>query len=66
MCGLSMACLRLGFSLDLDNLGVGYEIVLCSGCGMFVWHVMAVCVDCFVRISYATIVLENQVVFACF
>ena len=33
---------------------------------MFVWPVMAVCVDCFVGISYATIGLENQVVFACF
>ena len=31
---------------------------------MFVWPVMVVCVDCFVGISYATIGLENQVVFA--
>ena len=30
--------------------------------GMFVWHVMVICVDCFVGISYATIGL----VFACF
>ena len=27
---------------------------------------VVVCVDCFVGISYATIGLENQVVFACF
>ena len=55
MCGLSMACLWLGFGLDLDSLGV----VLCSGGGMFVCLVMAVCVDSFVGISYATIGLEN-------
>ena len=30
------------------------------------WLMMAVCVDCFVGISYATIGLKNQVVFACF
>ena len=36
------------------------------GCGMFVWPMMAVCVDCFVNISYATIGLENQVDFAHF
>ena len=34
--------------------------------GMFVWPVMAVCVDCFVGISHATIGLENQVVLPCF
>ena len=33
---------------------------------MFVWLVMTVCVDCFVSISYATIGLENQVVFVAF
>ena len=33
---------------------------------MFVRPVMVVCVDCFVSISYATIGLENGVVFACF
>ena len=33
---------------------------------MFMWHVMVVCVDGFVGISYATIGLENQVVFAYF
>ena len=30
------------------------------------WPVMVVCVDFFVGISYATIGLENQVVFVCF
>ena len=34
--------------------------------GMFVWHVIAICVDYFVGIFYAKIGLENQVVFACF
>ena len=34
--------------------------------GMFGWPVMAICVDYFVGISYATIGLENQGVFACF
>ena len=34
--------------------------------GMFVWLVMAVCVDSFLGISYATIGLKNQVVSACF
>ena len=53
--------LRLSLSLGLD-----FETVLCPGCDMFVWFVMVVCVDCFVGISYATIGLENQVVFACF
>ena len=65
MCDLSMACSWPGFGLDLDSLGVGSGTVLCPGCGMFMWHVMAVCVDCFVGISYAIIGLENQVVFAC-
>ena len=31
---------------------------------MFVWPMMAICVDFFVGISYATIGLENQVDFA--
>ena len=53
--------LRLSLSLGPD-----FGIVLCPGCGMFVWPVMTVCVDCFVGISYATIGLENQVVFSCF
>ena len=61
-----MACLWLGFGLDLDSLEARSGAVLCPGGGMFVWPVMAVCVDCFVGISYATIDLENQVVFACF
>ena len=34
--------------------------------GMFVWPVMAVCVDYFISISYAIIGLENHVVFVCF
>ena len=66
MCGLSMAYLWSDFVLDLDSLGVGSGAILCPGGGMFVWHVMAVCVDYFVGISYAIIGLENQVVFACF
>ena len=66
MCDLSMVCLWPGFGLDLDSLGAGSGTVLCLGYGMVMWPVMAVCVDCFVSISYATIVLENQVVFACF
>ena len=55
--------LQLRLSL---SLGPDFETVLCLGCGMFVWPVMAVCVDCFIGISYTTIGLENQVVFACF
>ena len=55
-----------GFSLDLDSLRVGSGNVLCPRCGMFVWHVMAICVDCFMGISYSRIGRENQVVFAFF
>ena len=44
---MSMACLWPSISLDLNSLRVGFETVLCSGCGMFVWPVMVVCVDCF-------------------
>ena len=66
MCDLSMACLLPHFCLDLDSLGAGSGTVLCLGYGMFMWPVMAVCVDYFVGISYATIDLENQVVFAFF
>ena len=66
MCGLSMTCLWLGFGPDLDSLGAGSGAVLCPGSGMFVWPVMAICVDCFMGISYATIGCENQVVFTCF
>ena len=66
MCGLSMACLWPSFGLDLENLGARYGTVLCPGCGMFVWLMMAICVDCFVGISYVIISLENQVVFVCF
>ena len=40
-----MACLWPGFSLNLDSLGAGFGVVLCPGGGMFVWHVIAVCVD---------------------
>ena len=58
--------LWLGFGMDLDSLGAGSGTVLCPGCGMFMWLVMVVCVDCFMGISYAIIGLENQVVFACF
>ena len=47
MCGLSMACLWPGISLDLDSHGAGSETVLCLGCVMFVWLGMAICVDCF-------------------
>ena len=66
MCGLNMACLWLGFGLDLDSPRARSGVILCPGGGMFVWHVMDVCVECFVGISYATIGLANQVVFACF
>ena len=55
-----------GFGLDLDSLGAGSGTVLCPGCGMFVWPVMAICVDYLMSISYSTIGRENQVVFACF
>ena len=52
------------------SLGSDFKTVLCPGCGMFVWPVMAICMDCFVGcfmgISYAIIGLKNQVVFACF
>ena len=63
---MSIACLWLGVGLDLDILGARYRIFLCPGFGMFMWPMMAICVDCFVGISYDTIGLENQVVFACF
>ena len=53
--------LKLSLSLCLN-----FWIVLCSGCGMYVWPVMSVCVDYFVSISYAIIGLENQVVFSYF
>ena len=66
MCGLSMACLWLGFNLDLDSPGARSGVVLYPGGGIFVWPMMAVCVDCFLGISYAIIGLENQVVFAFF
>ena len=66
MGSLSIAFLFLGFDLALDSLRARSRAILCSGGGMFVWHVMTVCVDCFVGISYAIIGLENQVVFACF
>ena len=62
MCGLSMACLWPGFGQSW----VGSGAILCLGGGMFVWPMMAVCVDCFVGISYAKIGRENQVVFTCF
>ena len=55
MCGLSMTCLWLGSGA-----------ILCPGGGLFMLSVMAVCVDCFVGISYTITGLENQVVFACF
>ena len=66
MCGLSMTCLWPGFCLDLYTLGARSGAVLCLSDGMFVWPVMAVCVDCFVGISYATIGHENQFVFTFF
>ena len=44
---MSMACLLPGISLDLNSIGARSRIVLCSGCGMFVWPMMAVCRDCF-------------------
>ena len=65
MCGLSVACLWPGFGPDLDSLRAGSGAVLCLGGGMFVWPMMAICVDYFVGISYATIGRENQVV-TCF
>ena len=66
MYDLSMTCLWPDFCLDLDSLGAGSGTVLCPGCGMFMWPVMVVCEDCFMGISYNTIGIENQVVFACF
>ena len=51
--------------LDLDSPEARSGVVLCPGGDMFVWLVMAICVECFVAISYATIGLEDQVVFAC-
>ena len=53
-----------GFGLDLDSIRVGSGTVLCPGCGMFVWSMMVVCVDCFVGIYYAIIGRDNQVIFA--
>ena len=66
MCGLIMTCLWPGFGLDLDSPRAGSGTVLCLGRGKFVWPMMVVCVDFFVGISYATIGLENQVIFAFF
>ena len=40
-----------GFGLDLDSLRAGFGVVLCPGGGMFVWPMMAICVDYFVGIS---------------
>ena len=54
------------FGLDLDSLRAGFRAVLCPSGGMFVWPMMAICVDYFVDISYAAIGRENQVVFTCF
>ena len=54
------------FGLDLDILRARYGAVICLGGGMFVWPVMALCVDYFVGISYIIIGRENQVVFTCF
>ena len=42
-----MTCLRPGISLDLNNLRAGSGTILCPVCGMFMWPVLAVCVDCF-------------------
>ena len=56
----------LGLTSTNHKLLLGFGSVLGLGCGMFVWLVMIVCVDYFLGISYATIGLENQVVFACF
>ena len=47
------------FGLYLDNLRAGSGTVLCPGCGMFMWPVMAICVDCLVGISYSIIGCEN-------
>ena len=65
MCGMFVAWIWPRFGLDLDSLGAGFGAVLCPGGGMFVLHVMVICVDYFVGISYATIGSENQVVFTC-
>ena len=66
MCGLSTTCLWPSFGPDLDSLKAGFGVVLCPSGGMFVWPMMAICVDCFVVISYATIGRENLVFFTCF
>ena len=62
MCGLSIACLWPGFG---QSWGWIWDCSM-PECGMFVWPVMAVYVNCFVGVSNATIGLENQVIFACF
>ena len=59
-----MACIWPTFGLDLTSLRIGSGIALCPRCCMFVCPVMAICVDCLLGISYATIGRENQVVFA--
>ena len=61
-----MACLWPSFSPNLDGLGARSGVVLRPGGGIFMWPVMAVCVDYFVGISYAIIGRENQVFFTCF
>ena len=49
MYSLNIECLWAGFGLDLDSLGAGSRVVICPSRAMFVWLVIAVCVDCFCR-----------------
>ena len=41
-----------------------HDVAAWPGDSMFMWPVMACCENCFVGISYATIDLDNRVVFA--
>ena len=43
-----------------------HDVVAWLSDNMFVWLVMACCENCFMVISYATISLDNRVVFAQF
>ena len=47
------------FSLDWTILGLDLGLLYARVMACVVWHVMAICVDCFVGISYATIGCEN-------
>ena len=46
------------------NCGFFHDVVACLVDSMFVWPITGCCKNSFLGISYATIGLDNQVVFA--